>query len=88
MTANRNAPHRTPAHVLKSPLAAHSRGARGSRVPVLAGTAAQGKRAETSARAITLQDFADYLLTTNNRFLLTELDRPAHHQGKIVITTK
>jgi integrase/recombinase XerD len=67
MTANRDATHRTPAHVLKSPLAAHSRGAAGSRVPVLAGTAAHGTRAEMSARAITLQDFADYLLTTNNR---------------------
>jgi hypothetical protein len=67
MTANRDAAHRTTAHVLKSPLATRSRGARGSRVPVLAGTAAHGKRAEMSARAITLLDFADYLLTTNNR---------------------
>jgi hypothetical protein len=54
MTANRDAPRRTPALVLKSPLAAHSRGATGSRAPVLAGTAAHGTRAEMSARAITL----------------------------------
>jgi hypothetical protein len=59
MTANWDAPRRTTARVLKNPLAAHSRGARGSRVPALAGTAAHGKRAEMSARAITLQDFAD-----------------------------
>jgi len=42
MTANRDATRRTPGRVLKSPLAAHSRGARGSRVPVPAAHAPTG----------------------------------------------
>jgi integrase/recombinase XerD len=67
MTANATTARRPSGQALKSPLAAHSYGASGGRIPLVAASAAQGTPAELSPRAITLADYADHLRTTNNR---------------------